>query len=196
MAPIILIMKPEVRIIAWDDCAFSFRQKSVRVVGAIFRGGSFLDGLLSTRVDKDGNDATEKIVNAILNTRHYDQLSYIMLDGITLAGFNVVDIRSLSKRTKLPVIAIQRKKPNMKEFLEALKKIADHKKKMEGVKAAGKFFRFGLGEKNILYQRAGISNSECADLLKITCVRSNIPEPLRVAHLIASGLSGESRGGA
>ena len=190
------MLKPEVRVIAWDDCAFSFRQKRVLIVGPVFRGGSFLDGLLSTRVDKDGDDATERIANAILTSRHYDQLSYIMLDGITLAGFNVVDIRELSRRTKLPVVAVQRKKPNMKEFLVALKKLADHKKKMEGMKAAGKFFRFGLGENNILCQREGISNEECRDLLRITCIRSNIPEPLRVAHLIASGLSGESRGGA
>ena len=190
------MLKPEIRVIAWDDCAFSFKQKRVLIVAPIFRGGSFLDGLLSARIAKDGNDATERIANSILTSRHYDQLSYIMLDGITLAGFNVVDIRELNRKTNLPVIAIQRKKPNMKEFLEALKKLADHKKKMKSVKVAGKFFRFGLGEKEILYQRAGISNSECAELLRLTCIRSNVPEPLRVAHLIASGLSGESKGGA
>ena len=189
-------MKPEIRIVAWDDCAFSFEQKRVLIIGAVFRGASFLDGMLSTRIEKDGNDATERIADAILNSRHYDQLSYIMLNGITLAGFNVVDIRELNRRTKLPVIAVQRKKPNMKEFLEALKKIRDHKKRMESVKTAGKFFRFSLREKEILYQKAGLDSSECADLLKITCIRSNVPEPLRVAHLIASGLSGESRGGA
>lgn len=187
-------MKSEIRVIAWDDSAFAFRQKKVIIIGAVFRGGSFLDGLLSTRVDKDGNDATKKISDAILSSRHYDQLSYIMLNGITVAGFNVVDIRELNKKTKLPVIAIQRKKPNMKEFLAALKKLQDCKVKMKSMKAAGKFFRFNLGGNEILYQKADISNDECKELLKLTCVRSNVPEPLRVAHLIASGLSGESRG--
>lgn len=187
-------MKREIRIIAWDDCAFSFKQKSVRIVGAIFRGGSFIDGMLSTRIDKDGNDATEKISMAILSSRHYDQLSYIMLDGITLAGFNVVDIRELYKKTKLPVVAVQRKKPEMDEFLEAIRKVNDAAEKMRKVKAAGRFFRFGAGDREILYQKRGLDIGECNELLRLTCVRSNIPEPLRVAHMIASGLSGESRG--
>lgn len=189
-------MKSEVRIIGWDDCAFSFRQKKVIAIGVIYRGGSFIDGVLSTKIDKDGNDATERIANAILSSRHYDQLSYIMLDGITLAGFNVVDIRELNKKTKLPVIAVQRKKPDMKEFLAALKNFNDYKKKLLKVKKAGKFFRFSINGKKILCQKSELGTAECSDLLKITCIHSNVPEPLRVAHLIASGLSGESRGGA
>lgn len=187
-------MKPEIRVIGWDDCAFSFRQKKVLVVGVVFRGGSFLDGMLSVHIEKDGNDATGKISQAILNSRHYDQLSYIMLNGVTVAGFNVINIKELSKKTKLPVIAIQRKEPNMKDFLEAMRKMSNYKQKLEAIKADGKFFCFTFGGKEILYQKSGLDTTECAELLRITCVRSNVPEPLRVAHLIASGLSGESRG--
>ena len=124
------MVKPEIRIIAWDDCAFSFTQQSVRIVGAIFRGGSFLDGLLSARIEKDGLDATQKIADSILKSRHYEQLSVIMLDGITFAGFNMVDIKELYRKTKLPVIVLQRKKPDMKKFLSALKIFKDCKKKV------------------------------------------------------------------
>ncbi|MFH0832758.1 MAG: DUF99 family protein [Candidatus Aenigmatarchaeota archaeon] len=184
------VIKDEIRVIAWDDCAFRFKQKNVLIVGAIFRGGKFLDGLLSTRIKKDGTDATEKIAASILKSRHYDQLSYIMLDGITFAGFNLVDIKKLHKKTKLPVIVIQRKKPDMKKFKEALKIFSDYKKRLNVVSNAGKISSSG----KIYYQKAGLSNDECEELMKVTCVRSNVPEPIRVAHLIASGLSGESRG--
>jgi endonuclease V-like protein UPF0215 family len=184
------MVKPEIRIIAWDDCAFRFTQKSVRIVGAIFRGGSFLDGMLSARIEKDGLDATNKIVGSVLKSRHYDQLSVIMLDGITLAGFNLVDINELNKKTRLPVIAIQRKKPDMKKFLSALKIFKDYKRRISIVKKAGKLYKY----KDVFYQKAGLSSSECKEILRLTCIRSNIPEPIRVAHLIASGLSGESHG--
>ncbi|MBI2076615.1 MAG: DUF99 family protein [Candidatus Aenigmarchaeota archaeon] len=187
-------MKKEIRIIAWDDCAFGFRQKYVTAVGVVFRGAAFLDGLLSTKTTKDGTDSTDMIAKSVLDSRHYDQLSYIMLNGITIAGFNVVDIKGLNERTKLPVIAVQRRKPDMKEFMAALGKLNDSKKKLQAVKKAGKFFRFSFRGKEILYQKAGAGNEACEELLRITCIRGNIPEPLRVAHLIASGLSGESHG--
>lgn len=183
-------MKKEIRIIGWDDCAFGFKQKYVTIVGTVFRGASFLDGLLSTHIEKDGMDATENIANAILNSRHYDQLSYIMLDGITLGGFNVVDIKKIFEGTDLPVIVALRKMPEMKKFLAALEKLPNYGKRTKAVKAAGKFFMF----RDLIYQKTGLSKNECEDLLRLTCVRSIVPEPLRIAHLIASGLSGESRG--
>jgi len=183
-------IKPEIRIIAWDDCAFSFKQKKVQIVGVIFRGGKFLDGLLSTSIIKDGSDATEKIAQSINKSRHFDQLSVIMLDGISFAGFNLVDIKELNKKTKMPVIVIQRKSPDILKFTTALKIFPDNRKRKAMVKNAGKIYKFD----KIFYQKSGIAENECREILKITCTRSNIPEPVRVAHLIASGLSGESHG--
>jgi len=185
------MIKKEVRIIAWDDCRFSFAQKSVQLVGVVFRGGDFLDGLLSTKIEKDGTDTTEKIAHSVLVSRHYDQLSYIMLDGITFGGLNVVDIKELYEKTKLPVIVIQRKMPNKKEFLKAMKNLSDFSVRKKAVASAGKFHKYS---ESLCYQKAGLSIKECENILKITCIRSVVPEPMRIAHLIASGLSRELHG--
>ena len=187
-------IKEEVRIIAWDDCAFRFRQKQVLIVGVVFRGGKFLDGLLSTKIKKDGMDATEKLIDSITNSRNYDQLSLIMLDGISYAGFNLIDIKLLNKKTKLPVIAVQRKLPNIKKFNDTMKIFKDYKGRVAIVRKAGKFYRYKIPHGEIFYQKCGMGDEYCRKILQLTCVRSNVPEPLRVAHLIASGLSGESRG--
>jgi endonuclease V-like protein UPF0215 family len=191
---LIMKIKEEVRIIAWDDCSFRFRQKSVLIVGAVFRGGKLLDGLLSTKIRKDGMDATEKIIKSIKSSRHYDQLSLVMLDGISYAGFNLVDLGLLNKKTKLPVIAIQRKLPGIKKFSDAMKIFKDYKKRIAVVKKAGRFYRYRLPAGDVFYQKCGIGDDYCRKILEMTCIRSNVPEPLRVAHLIASGLSGESKG--
>jgi endonuclease V-like protein UPF0215 family len=185
------MIKKEVRIIAWDDCRFSFAQKNVQLVGVVFRGGDFLDGLLSVRIEKDGTDATEKITHSMLSSRHYDQLSYVMLDGITFGGFNVVDIKKMYEKTKLPVIVVQRKKPGKKEFLKAMKHLSNFHVHKKAVESAGKFHEYS---ESLYYQKAGLSIKECESILKITCIRSLVPEPMRIAHLIASGLSGESHG--
>lgn len=188
------MFKQEVRIIAWDDCSFRYKTKRVRLVGAVYRGGSFMDGLLSTQITKDGLDSTDKIASAINKSRHYDQLSLVMLDGITFGGFNVVDVKMLAKQTKMPVIVIMRQKPDMKKFLSALKKFPAFEKRKISVINAGKIFMYKSRSGDIFYQKCGLSIKESEEILKITCVRSNIPEPIRVAHLIATGLSGESRG--
>jgi len=188
-------VRKEIRIIGWDDTRHTRKTKTVLLIGPVFRGGQFLDGMLSVRVTKDGLDSTEKIARAILKSRHYDQLSVIMLDGITFGGFNLVDIHALYKRTNLPVIAIQRKQPDMKEFLGAIKKVfKDWKKRVAIVKRTGRVIEFNKNGKLFYYQFAGIDRERVEKILDISTVRGNVPEPIRAAHLIAGGLSGESRG--
>jgi len=44
-------------------------------------------------------------------------------------------------------------------------------------------------------QRIGIDLNDARDIIRMTAVNSHIPEPIRIAHIIAGGLTrGESRG--
>jgi endonuclease V-like protein UPF0215 family len=45
------------------------------------------------------------------------------------------------------------------------------------------------GENPVYVQTAGFLREDAVKILKITSTRSNVPEALRVAHIIASGLS-------
>lgn len=186
-----MALKKEIRIIAFDDCAFSFNQKKVRIVGPIFRGGERMDAMLSTNIKKDGLDSTGKLFDCINQTSHKDQLQYVLLDGISYAGLNMVDVQKLNEKTGLPVIVIQRKKPNIKKFLLACKHLDNFEKRKEIVKKAGKVFKTN----NVYYQKCGLGEEKVNEIISMTTKRGNMPEPLRVAHIIASGLSGSSKGG-
>jgi endonuclease V-like protein UPF0215 family len=116
------VIKPEIRVLGVDDGIFKPHTKSfVPVVGVVFRGGYWLDGVMHTKVRVDGFEATRKIASMIKGSPHYKQLRVIMLNGVTIAGFNVVDIKRLNADTGLPVIAVTRDKPNFEEIHEALK---------------------------------------------------------------------------
>ncbi len=182
-------MKGEIRIVAWDDCAFNFSDRRVRIVGPIFRGGKFMDGMISAEITKDGIDVTDKICSALLESRHYDQLSLVMLDGISFGGLNLADIKAIKKNTGLPVIAVTRKKPDIKNFLAALRKLNGPEERIRALTNAGNIYTYG----DIFYQKEGLALKECEEILKLTCTQSNIPEPLRAAHLIASGLSNNEK---
>lgn len=190
------IIKNEIRILAWDDGPFEFKDKEKDIlIGAIFRGGVFMDGLLKTEVDIDGTDAEKNIIQMTNKTKHKDQLRLIMLDGITFAGFNTVDIKSIYEKTGLPVIVINRKKPNFNEFKKALKRLPNSRKRLKAVESAGPVHWVKIKNKRICFQCTGINIKDAEKIIKITSTRSLIPEPLRIAHLIATGIvKGESVG--
>jgi endonuclease V-like protein UPF0215 family len=191
------MIKPEIRILGFDDGAFESKSKGkVPVVGVIFRGGKFLDGALKTEVTIDGNDATEKIVKLINSSRHKQQLKVIMFDGVTLGGFNIVDIKKLNKETGLPVIVINRKIPNLKEVKNALRNFKDFERRWKKILNAGKIKECEIKEnKKIYYQCVGLSDEDAEEIIRLSTTRSFIPEPLRVAHIIATAfVKGESSG--
>ncbi len=188
-------IKPEIRILGWDDSPFKPNDKYANVFGTIFRGGTWMDGLLKIKIRIDGNDATKKLIGCVNKTRHYAQLRVMMIDGITLAGFNVVDIRELGEKTRIPVIAISRRMPDFRKIRAALKNLSDGKKKWELIKKAGTPKPCAIRGERIYYQASCIDDNNAKKIITLSCTRSLIPEPLRVAHLIASGATtGESYG--
>lgn len=192
-------VKKEIRIIGFDDGPFIPRSKGkVPVIGVVYRGGNYLDGILKTEVKIDGMDSTQKIIDVINSSRHKGQLRVIILDGITVGGFNIIDISKLYEKTRLPVIVINRKNPNLKKIENALKNFKDYKKRLKCLKNAGETKNLKIEKnKSVYYQSIGLKKDEIEKIIKLSCVHSLIPESLRVAHLIASGIvKGESKGGA
>jgi len=188
----IRVVKPEIRVLGIDDGVFTPHSKElVDVVGVIYRGGYWLDGFMHTKVRVDGLDATEKLAKMITSSPHYAQLRVIMLNGVTLAGFNVVDIEELYQRVKLPVIAVTRDKPDFEDIKEALQKLPQSEERWRAIKKAGKIIKVRTrnGEEPIYVHVAGVSEEDARRILKSTSTRSNVPEALRVAHIIASGLA-------
>ncbi|MCD6242347.1 DUF99 family protein [Candidatus Bathyarchaeota archaeon] len=185
-------IKPEIRVLGVDDGVFIPHNKGYAdVVGVVFRGGYWLDGAMRTEVEVDGLDATEKIASMIVASPHYQQLRVIMLNGITFAGFNIVDIKELYNKTKLPVIAVTRDKPDMEEIKKALENLPEKERRWRAILNAGELLTVQTreGEEPVYMQIAGITRSDAEKIVKITSTRSNIPEPLRVAHIVASGLT-------
>ncbi len=192
----VIMIKEEIRILGIDDGPFTKSDKEVIVIGVVYRGGEFLDGVLRTYVAVDGLDATEKLSKMINHSRHKQQLKVVMLDGITLGGFNIVDIRKLHSDTKIPVIVINRKLPDLKSIKKALEKnFEDFEKRWKMILNAGKINQIKMEKFSVYYQAIGLDEEEAEEIILISTKRAQIPEPLRVAHIIASGVvKGESEG--
>ena len=115
------MIKKEIRVIGIDDSPFNkFKDKKILVVGVVMRGGLFVDGVLSTKVKVDGSDATDKITKMINKCKFKPQLQCIFLNGIAVAGFNVIDVKKLNKKTKIPVVVVIRDNPDIANIKKTL----------------------------------------------------------------------------
>jgi len=188
-------MKQQIRLLGIDDSPFKFNDKSTAIVGAVMRGGEYLECVLKGEITVDGNDATFVCKNMINKTRHKTQLRAILLDGTALGGFNVVDIDEIFNDTGLPVITLTRDKPNFEKMKQALKGHFDDWKARWDLISKGDLHEIKTAHNPVYVKFVGLNVDETKEIIKISTIRGVVPEPIRVAHLIASGITrGESYG--
>lgn len=184
------VIKSEIRVLGIDDGKFiPHTQGDVLVVGVVFRGGCSIDGVMHTKVTIDGLDATEKLTQMINCSPHRHQLRLVMLNGVTLAGFNLVDIKRLNADTGLPIIALTHDKPDLEAIHNALKHLPLTEERWQIILNAGEIHEVTNKGGKLYMGLAGVSLSDALIVLDLTSTMGSFPEPLRVAHLIASGIT-------
>jgi len=190
-------MKDQIRILGIDDGPFKFDHKDVIVIGVIMRPPQYIEGICRTKVTVDGTDANTVLQAMMTQSSFKDQVRLIMLDGVALGGFNVIDIEKLYQATEIPVVTITRTKPNLELIKKTLKShFKDWKTRWEIVNNL-KLEKVNTNYNPIFIKYSGISSSEVNRLIRITTVRGVLPEPIRIAHLIATAMEkGESSGDA
>lgn len=183
---------PISHVVGFDDAPFPRGARGdVPVVGCVFSETTFT-GVLSGKVRKDGRNATEVLARLVTTSKWAPQLQLVMLQGIALGGFNVVDLAGLHRLTGLPVLVVARKRPDLAAIRDALlTRVPGGARKWALVERAGPMEPCA----GIFVQRAGLSLDEAADVTARTALHGRVPEPLRAAHLVAGGAwGGESRG--
>ena len=67
------VVKPEVRVLGIDDGKFNPRAKGTAlIVGVVFRGGQWIEGVMHTTIAIDGLDSTENLTQMICASRIID----------------------------------------------------------------------------------------------------------------------------
>jgi len=179
-------------LVGFDDAPFERSHRGdVLLVGAVY-AGTRLTGVLSGKVRRDGVNATGVIARTVLDSRFWPQLHAVLLQGISVAGFNVVDINLLAQMLERPVLVVSRRRPDMAAIRRALlEHVPGGSRKWTRIEKAGPV----ESAAGLWVQRAGLSLDQVGQVLRDSCCNGNVPEPLRTAHLIAGGIvRGESRG--
>lgn len=172
------------RTLGIDDGPFRVGQRPrVLVVGALYNGAQF-DGLLSCRVRQDGRDATEQLRRMICGSKFAAQIHFVMLDGICVAGLNVVDLPRLAEATGLACATVMRRAPDLPAMHRALARLPDGAARGAELRRAGPIHSAGT----LRFQVAGLAPDVAAAAIRASVAQGKLPECLRAAHLIGAGI--------
>ncbi len=180
------VNKQSPSIIGIDDGPFSKQQETAPLVAALLQG-PHLQKVRTTRITVDGLDGTDKALKLLRRWKP----APILLSGITFAGFNLIDPHILQRTYRVPVIVVIGSRPNNKAVKQALvKHFPDWKKRWKIIRSLGPLrkARTNPDEPPIFYEAFGCSTRDAAKILRANCYVSRVPEPVRVAGLLARGL--------
>ncbi|GMA14883.1 DUF99 family protein [Deinococcus metallilatus] len=179
--------------IGFDDAPFAREHRgNVAIYGTVYARDT-LHGVVSGRVRRDGRNSTSELARLVTASGAREHLHLILLQGVALAGFNVVDAPALSALTGLPVLIVARRPPDVDRLRAALlTRVPGGARKWRLIEALGPMEPC----RGVWVQRVGLSLPQAEAALATLTVTGRIPEPLRAAHLIAGGVTrGSSRGG-
>ena len=179
------------RVVGVDDGAFPPRRgvgqgQTALLVAVLFRDLT-IAALRLGRIAVDGNDANDVLVSMLKGLR----FDMVMLSTISFGGFNLVDITDLAGSLRKPVIAISREKPDNAAVSRALRNhFADWQERWQKVKNAGTLYTFKPlpKEPRLYFEVKGAAPAYAKKSIASTATVSRLPEPIRVAGLMARGL--------
>jgi len=85
--------------------AESYRGDESTLAGSVVRVSRVVDGVIFGTCTVGGIDATETLVSMVERLDRAD-VRYLLLAGIALAWFNLVDLREVSERVDRPVVSV------------------------------------------------------------------------------------------
>lgn len=193
------------RALGLDDAPFQSRPRQtggqVHAVGIVTSGDRF-EGMLYIRgLSQDGLNAQEIYADQISKSKFHPQIHAVLLDGISVAGLDIIDIAWLANSIQRIVIAVIRAPPNLPAFEAALRRLPNAEVRIARAREAAPVHQIGNWHfqyrcpSNAPERFQNTSPEHVAQFLDLCTPQGTqkIPECLRIAHLVgAAVMTGQS----
>jgi len=169
----------------------SFRKgisKHSILAGVVMRADMIIDGFTFSEVAVGGMDATHKIIEMYEALDRKD-INTLLLNGCVISWYNVIDLNYVVDTIGLPLICVTyRDSKGLETFLK--ENFPDEgQRRIEVYKKNGPRTPLTLHTGHTIYARfLNISKEETSTLLDRFTFHGAIPEPLRIARLLARSL--------
>ena len=167
--------------------AESFSGRTISTMaGVVMRKDLRIDGVAIASLTVGGTDATGAVLSIVASLGRRD-INVVMVSGSVVAWYNVLDPEAISGKTGLPLIVVTY------EDSEGLEE--DITRHFPGDEARLRAYR-QLGERvpvllkdgsQVFIRPSGLSLEDASRILRDFTRDGKVPEPVRVARLVARG---------
>lgn len=167
--------------------AESFKKNSIcsTLAGIVMRRDLIIDGMIFGNVTIEGNDSTKNILSMYRSLKRND-INCIMVDGLVISMYNIIDGKELQESTDVPVIAITFKDSEGLEGAINHHFHNDSKMKLEQYHKLCQRDKILLKTGKSLFIRYwGISLKEATTVVNSFTLQGSVPEPIRIAKIAA-----------
>ncbi|MCI4364851.1 MAG: DUF99 family protein [Thermoplasmata archaeon] len=179
--------KAHVRVVGVDDGSFRREDTWAPVAAVAVAAPDRVESIRLGRVRVDGRDATEEVARLVRATGGLDGLRAVLLDGVVVGGFNVLDLDRLHRMVGVPVVAVTRRAPDFPAIHAALRRwFPRDAARRWGLLRQHRLYAVPSPGPRLLLTAVGCRRVDAVLLLRRTIVQGHVPEPLRLAHLVAS----------
>ncbi|MEM2842597.1 MAG: DUF99 family protein [Candidatus Bathyarchaeia archaeon] len=173
-----------------DDGKLPPRNSNLRktLLVAVKLKGFTIKNVFLDEITIDSLDVTSVLTNLLKGK----DFNLIFLSGVSFAGFNLIDVEKLFDVFNKPIIVVAEEKPNNLAVKKALKlHFKDWVERWKIVRKLGRLYRVKIDlYKNPLYFEVfGIRHDKARKIIKSFSLFGKAPEPVRIARIIARGLS-------
>jgi hypothetical protein len=166
--------------------AESFKKsgKKSTLAGVVIRRDLIIDGMTFGSATIEGDDATDSIIS-MHGSLARDDINCILLDGLVISMYNIIDGEKVAAETGLPVVAMTFE--DSKGLEGSIKHHFDNwQSKLEQYQKLGKRERITLKTgKNLFIRYWGLNQERALAILNSFTLQGSVPEPIRVAKLAA-----------
>jgi len=178
------IEKKAIRALGIAESFKKSHEQSV-LAGVVMRSDMIIDGVAYTNATVRGDDATDAIIEMYSNLNRND-INFVMIGGLIISMYNIIDIERLWEKLKVPIVGVT---------FEESEGLDDHikrafpdtwKDKLDAYHKLGTREEIKLKTGHNVFVRAqGASTKSAKQAINKFLLQGAIPEPIRVARLIA-----------
>jgi len=182
------IHKRAVRALGVSESFVKGVSKKSVLAGVVMRTDMAIDGFVFSTAAVGGMDATEKIIEMYRNLER-DDINLLMLNGCVISWYNVVDLHKVAEETGLPLICVTYEESEglEKYFRELFPE--DWERRVEVYHKNKSRTPIELRTGHTVYVRfIGMSLEEAKGILNKFTLHGAVPDPLRVARLLARSI--------
>jgi uncharacterized protein len=167
--------------------AESFRKFSIKstLAGVVMRRDLIIDGAIFGTATLKGNDSTENILYMFKSLKR-DDINCIMLGGLIISMYNIIDGQLIQNETGLPVIGITFEDSKGIESNIRYHFADSFQLKLDQYAKLGRRDQVTLKTGKSLFIRYwGLTPKTAIRILNSFTLQGSIPEPIRIAKLVA-----------